>query len=159
MYNNHLIHYAIHLRQRGNVEQSRRYLFGLLTSPVTAGQSYLHIAWSYDKEGNEDRALAYYRLALAQRLDDEDRFEAEFGLACTTRCLGRLVEAEALFHRLMELYPQRSEIIPFYALCLTALNRPYHAIQLLLGLIIENPPTDAITHYQSSLRTYYCEIY
>ena len=159
MYDNHLIHYAIHLRQSGNVEQSRRYLFGLLTSPATAGQSYLHIAWSYDKEGNEDRALAYYRHALTQDLGDDDRFEAEFGLACTTRCLGRLVEAETLFQTLLTRYPQRSEVIPFYALCSLALDRPHYATQLLLGLIIENPPTDAITRYQSSLRTYYGEIY
>ncbi|MBT0723109.1 tetratricopeptide repeat protein [Rosenbergiella sp. S61] len=151
----HLLPYAITLRKNKHYTQSRQRLFSLLTTASVKGLLFLHIAWAYDNEGREEQAFDYYQRALSEPLSADDEFEATFGLACTARCLGKLSEAETLFKRLLARYPERSEIIPFYALCAMALNKASLASDLLLSLIINHPPTEAIAVYQKTLAGYW----
>ena len=151
----HLFPYAIALRKNKHYSQSRKRLFSLLTTATDKGAIYLHIAWSYDNQGREEQALDFYQQALGYPLCADDEFEAAFGLACTTRCLGRYAEAARHFERLLIRYPARTEIVPFYALCAVALQDTALASRLLMGLVITHPPTDAIAAYQSTLAGYW----
>lgn len=149
-----LLQQAIALRKKGEFDESRKILFSLMDSTGADGSIYLNIAWSYDNQGMEQTALDYYLLSLGETLSDEDKFEATFGLACTYRCLGHLHKAEPLFNQLRQDYPDASEVIPFYALCLSALDRKDDAIRLLFNLILESPPTEAIRSYKTALAEY-----
>lgn len=149
-----LLECAITLRKQGKTDESRALLFSMLDSAQMKGSVYLNIAWSYDNDGKEEDALEYYILSLNEPLSETDKFEATFGLACTLRCLGELQKAESVFQQLRKDYPAASEVIPFYALCLSSLGRKDDAIRLLFDLILENPPTGAIASYQKTLLAY-----
>lgn len=154
----HLLSYAIALRINKKYDHSRMRLFSLLNTSTDKGPIYLHIAWSYDNQGNEAQALNYYQQALEETLGVEDEFEAIFGLACTARCLDRQAEAKGYFELLLQRYPARSEVVPFYALCAMELQETDLASRLLMELVISHPPTEAIVAYQSTLADYWREL-
>lgn len=149
-----LLNQAIELRKQGEIEESRNVLFSLVDSIDLRGAVYLNIAWSYDNQGREKDALDYYILSLNEKLSDNEKFEATFGLACTYRCLGELHKSESIFNQLRRAYPDATEVIPFYALCLSSLGRKDDAIRLLFDLILENPSTEAILAYKKTLSEY-----
>jgi len=144
---------AIALRKAGKYEQSRKLLQTLLDEPALCARASLHIAWSYDNEGNEQEAAGWYRAALARGLEGEESFEARFGLASTLRCLGQYQQAKTLFAALLDSYPHATEVRPFYALCLYNLGENERAVQLLLEEISRHP--DARTQpYKKVLHNY-----
>lgn len=150
-----ILNHAILLRKDKKFEQSRKILFDLINSQdQVTGAIYLNIAWAYDNEGREQDALEYYQKALQETLSPPDLFEATFGLACTYHSLGQFIQAEQIFIKLREHYPLASEVLPFYALCLQALNKKDEALQILFDLMIEHPPTAAISAYKPAI-TYY----
>lgn len=130
---------AIQLRKQGEHEQSRAALRLLVDDPALRAQAHLHIAWSFDNEGKEREAGEAYRSALAAGLEEEDRFEAQFGLASTLRCLGEYAQAKRIFEEIITTWPQASEVRPFYALCLHNLGEHQQAVTLLLECIADNP--------------------
>lgn len=146
--------YGIRLRKQGEFAASRAVLFSLIDAGEKLGEIYLNIAWSYDNQGLESDAREYYIKSLSFTLSEQDRFEAAFGLACTLRCLGDLIEAETLFIQLRTDYPCATEVIPFYVLCLISLGKKEQALQILLNFIIDNPPTPEIRAYQATLANY-----
>lgn len=132
---------AITLRKQGEYEKSRQALNVLAEIPALRAQALLNIAWSFDNESKEHEAEPYYRAALAAGLTGEDDFEAQFGLASTWRCLGKYVEAKALFEEIMARWPQATEVRPFYALCLHNLGEHDKAVAVLLESIVQHPDT------------------
>lgn len=149
-----ILSHAIALRKQGRPEESRQLLLPVVDSAENKGAVYLNIAWSCDNQGLEQDALHYYRLSLNEPLSEDDRFEALFGLACTYRCLGASVKAVSLFEQLRENYPEASEVIPFYALCLSSQGRKDEAIRLLFNLLLDAPSCAAIESYKKMLSDY-----
>ena len=149
-----LLNHAINLRKTKNFEESRQILFSLVNLGNSNGTVYLNIAWSYDNQGQEREALKYYKKTLDEVLTKEEKFEAIFGLACTYRCLEYLNEAEFLFIQLCKDYPNATEVIPFYALCLISLGKKDDALKLLFTLIIDYPPTEHILAYKTVISDY-----
>ncbi|WP_455864868.1 tetratricopeptide repeat protein [Pantoea agglomerans] len=146
-----LLNHAIKLRKQSRFDESRQHLLSIIGSEVGNGVIYLNIAWSYDNQGLESDALGYYIKSLNENLSKEDYFEAKFGLACTYRCLRYFEEAEPLFESLIRDYPERTEVIPYFALSLTSAGKKDYALRVLLELIVENPPSEGIQAYQKNL--------
>ncbi|MGY5957952.1 tetratricopeptide repeat protein [Kosakonia sp. BK9b] len=144
---------AIALRQQGEHQQSRQQLQALTQVPELRARALLNMAWSYDNEGKEQEAEQHYLAALEAGLEnDDDRFEAQFGLACTLRCLGKYQQAKALFEAIMIDWPQATEVRPFYALCLYNLGEYECAVSLLLTAVAQHPdprtaPYQQVLHY------------
>lgn len=149
---------AIELRKKGFFEESRNILLSLIGSEVGCGTLYLNIAWSYDNQGSEESALKYYMMALNEPLSEDDYFEAKFGLACTYRCLGHLNDAEQVFKTLVRDFPSKTEVVPFFALCLMSSGKKDNAFKIILELLIKYPPTDAISGYSKALMGYLDEL-
>lgn len=144
---------AIGLRKRGEHRQSRQALRLLLDEPGVRAQAFLNIAWSYDNEGKEREAEQAYRAALEAGLGGEDKFEAQFGLASTLRCLGEYLPAKALFEEILINWPQANEVRPFYALCLYNLGEHGQAMAILLDEIAQHP-SSRVEPYKEVLRFY-----
>lgn len=144
---------AIALRKQGEHEQSRQLLQALTTEPELRALAFLHLAWSYDNQGLEREAEHNYLAALDAGLDEEDRFEARFGLASTWRCLGKYQQAKTLFEEIMIAWPQATEIRPFYALCLYNLGEHECAVSVLLESVAQHPD-ERTAPYQEVLRYY-----
>ncbi|WP_313123764.1 tetratricopeptide repeat protein [Pseudescherichia sp.] len=145
---------AIALRSSGEYTKSRALLRELAVNPHLKAEALLHIAWSYDNEGLEDSAAKYYLAALEEGLEGDNQFEAKFGLACTWRCLGKYALAKEAFKEIIRDYPNASEAIPFYALCLHNLGEHDRAMAVMLELIANHPPTLGIQRYARALKFY-----
>ncbi|WP_313105429.1 tol-pal system YbgF family protein [Pseudescherichia vulneris] len=148
------IQHAIALRAAGEYEQSRELLRTLTALPTLKAEALLNIAWSYDNEGLEDTAAEYYLAALNEGLEGENLFEARLGLACTWRCLGKYAPAKQAFEEIIRDYPDASEAIPFYALCLHNLGEHDRAMTVMLELVSNHPPTPGIQRYARALTFY-----
>ncbi|WAH52792.1 tetratricopeptide repeat protein [Pseudescherichia vulneris] len=148
------IQHAIALRAAGEYEQSRELLRTLTAFPVLKAEALLNIAWSYDNEGLEEIAAEYYQAALNEGLEGDNKFEAQLGLACTYRCLGKYETAKQGFEEIIRDYPDASEAIPFYALCLHNLGEHDRAMTVMLELVANHPPTAGIQRYAKALAFY-----
>ena len=144
---------AIELRRQGKHQESRQALHLLVDEPQLRAQAFLQIAWSYDNEGKECEAEQAYLSALNAGLEGEDKFDAQFGLASTLRCLGRYSQARVLFEEIIASWPQASEVRPFYALCLHNLGEHQRAVSLLLEEIVQHPSA-RVEPYKEALRYY-----
>ena len=127
-----VIEKAIELRKAGKYEKSRVLHATLLSDEEFEAKTHLQIAWSYDNEGKEQKAVSHYELALLGSLSEIERFNSLFGLASTFRSIGRYDEALQYFEQTLSEYPASGEIQPFYAMCLYNLGRHKEAIALLL---------------------------
>lgn len=145
---------AIALRTAGQYEESRELLRALAKIQTLKAEALLNIAWSYDNEGLEERAAEYYQAALNEGLVGDNRFEALLGLACTLRCLGKYEIAKQRFEDIIRDYPEASEAIPFYALCLHNVGERDRAMRLMLELVSNHPPTPGIQRYARALTFY-----
>ncbi|WP_312209617.1 tetratricopeptide repeat protein [Pseudescherichia sp.] len=145
---------AIVLRAAGEYEKSRTLLWELTETPALKAEALLNIAWSYDNEGLEESAAEYYLAALDADLEGDNEFEARLGLACTWRCLGKYMLAKQEFEAVIRDYPDASEAIPFYALCLHNLGEHEQAMTVMLELVSNHPPTPGIQRYAKALAFY-----
>ncbi|EHW0654665.1 tetratricopeptide repeat protein [Vibrio parahaemolyticus] len=145
---------AIELRNNGDFEGSRKLLTRLLSNEDIAPQARLHIAWSYDNQGLESEAVQHYNAALAGDLDENDHFEALFGLASTYRSLSNYHDAAALFEKTRALFPNAKEVMPFYAMCLYNLGQHKKAVELLLTLLVDTTSSEDILMYKRAIKLY-----
>jgi len=144
---------AIARRRQGDFEGCRALLYPLLTG-ADAALAHLHIAWSFDNQGQELNAAEHYRQALTGDLSPQDRFEAQFGLASTLRCLGQYQAALPLFEALVQDFPEALEVQPFYAICLYNLGRHKEALALMLKLTVATSRHDGINAYGRAISLY-----
>ena len=145
---------AISLRKAGEYDQSRALLITVADINGLKAEAFLNIAWSYDNQGDEAKAVEFYVAALNAGLQDENKFEALFGLACTYRCLGNYADSKQIFEQVMSEYPHATEVIPFYALCLHNLGEHERAMSVMLELVAKYPPTASIGRYARALNLY-----
>ncbi|GLO62962.1 hypothetical protein MACH09_34700 [Vibrio sp. MACH09] len=149
-----VINQAIVLRKEEKYQESRALLTTLLDDNSYSAIAHLHIAWSYDNEGKEQKAIEHYLSSLSGILPSIERFDALFGLASTYRSLGKYSEALNYFEQVINEYPSFIEVQPFYAMCLYNLGRNKEATSLLLNLIVSTTNSDAIKEYQRAISLY-----
>ncbi|NOI66884.1 tetratricopeptide repeat protein [Vibrio sp. 99-8-1] len=149
-----VINQAIVLRKEEKYQESRALLTTLLDDNSYAAIAHLHIAWSYDNEGKEQKAIEHYLSSLSGMLSSIERFDALFGLASTYRSIGKYSEALNYFEHIINEYPSFIEVQPFYAMCLYNLGRHKEATSLLLNLIVSTTNSDAIKEYQRAISLY-----
>ncbi|WP_299491752.1 tetratricopeptide repeat protein [uncultured Shewanella sp.] len=149
-----VIQAAIKLRESGQYQQSRSLLNELLLKSQYCALAELHIAWSYDNEGNEKCAIEYYSRALEGQLSATQRFDALFGLASTHRALGHYTYALRYFEIINTEYPHEIASKPFYAMCLYNMGRHKEAMSLLLQLLLSTTNENDIKRYQRAIRLY-----
>lgn len=149
-----LIKQAIQLRKEARHHESIALLKTLLDNEIYFAKAHLQIAWSYDNQGKEKKAVDHYLTSLTGPLSSIERFDALFGLASTYRSLGMYPEALSYFEQTINEYPSHIEIQPFYAMCLYNIGRHKEATKLLLELLVSTTNSDAIKEYQRAISLY-----
>ncbi|MFM2598245.1 tetratricopeptide repeat protein [Vibrio fortis] len=149
-----IIKQAIELRKESKYHESRALLKTLLNDETFAAKAHLQIAWSYDNEGKEQKAVEHYLSSLSGSLSSVERFDALFGLASTYRSLGMYPKALNYFEQTLTEYPSYIEVQPFYAMCLYNLGRHKEATSLLLKLVVSTTDSEAIKNYQRAISLY-----
>ena len=145
---------AIELRQQQQYEKSDALLTELVQQPELYGKACLQLAWNCDVQGLEHKAIPYYQQALTGELNDTERFDAIFGLASSLRSIGEYQQAQQCFEQAREQFPQRVELLPFYAMNLYNLGRSKQAVELLLSTLIEQTDNADIQSYSAAIKLY-----
>ena len=146
---------AIRLREEDCFDESIAILQTLISIPGYSGKAYLHIAWSFDAQGKEKEAIPNYKKALIKgQLSSAEKFDCLLGLASSLRCLGQYEEADGYFERTIQDFPEKIEIIPFYAMNLYNLGRSKESVSVLLRLLIQSTGSEDINAYQRAIEMY-----
>ncbi len=58
------------------------------------------------------------------------------------------------FEKTLQEFPERREVMPFYAMCLYNLGKHHQSTALLLNLLVETTQSQAILGYQRAISLY-----
>lgn len=110
------------------------------------------VGGSYDTDGQEERALGYYRRAMAMGLEGKWLRQCYLQYGSTLRNLGRFDESLTVFDEGIALFPESESLGIFRALTLHAAGRPGAALGAVLAVIADCFPTEEVRRYEAALR-------
>jgi predicted Zn-dependent protease len=145
---------AVELRENGQLEQARELLLTLRTEFPTDPHIAAQTAWVHDGLGLEEEAVLHYRAAIAGHLSDQELQVALLGFGSTLRTLGRDAEAEDIFRRGIERFPDYRPLRVFYAMLRYNLGEPRESVADLLKLLLESTSDPDIQRYRPALTAY-----
>jgi tetratricopeptide (TPR) repeat protein len=111
-------------------------------------------AWTHDSLGLEEEAAEHYEAALANGLAGEDLRGALLGLGSTYRTLGRDEDAERIFRRGLEQFPDFRPYRVFRAMLQYNRGDARDAVRELVEVLVETTSDPAIQRYERALRGY-----
>ena len=149
-----IIQRAVQLRRQQQYDESNAILKELVEWPEARGKAYLQLAWNCDVQGFEQQAIPYYQQALQGQLTEQERFDALLGVASSLRTVGQYDKAHEYFQQGLKEYPQRAELLPFYAMNLYNLGCSKQAVELLLSTLIKNTDNKNIKSYRAAIELY-----
>ena len=154
MVNEEELNLALQLRKENNLLQSNQIFIKLAKdNPLNAYIQY-QCAWSYDRLGEEAKAVPYYEKAIQGGLAEEDLQSAYLGLGSTFRALGEYEKSKAVLTKAIELFPNNEALRVFYAMTLYNLNEQQSAMELLLKCIVNTSSDAEVQKYKRAIEFY-----
>lgn len=154
MVNEEELNVALQLRKENNLLQSNQIFIKLAKdNPLNAYIQY-QCAWSYDRLGEEAKAVPYYEKAIQGGLAEEDLQNAYLGLGSTFRALGEYEKSKAVLTKAIELFPNNEALRVFYAMTLYNLNEQQSAMELLLKCIVNTSSNAEVQKYKRAIEFY-----
>ena len=154
MVNEEELNVALQLRKENNLLQSNQIFIKLAKdNPLNAYINY-QCAWSYDRLGEEAKAVPYYEKAIQGGLAEEDLQNAYLGLGSTFRALGEYEKSKAVLTKAIELFPNNEALRVFYAMTLYNLNEQQSAMELLLKCIVNTSSNAEVQKYKRAIEFY-----
>ncbi|MEW8968314.1 tetratricopeptide repeat protein [Exiguobacterium alkaliphilum] len=145
---------AIRLRENGELERAKQLLLMLLRQDEKNPRLHAHCAWCYDALGEERQAVPHYERAIRLGLAGDELRETYIGLGSTYRALGRYEDAEELFTKAIEQFPDIGALKAFQAMTRYNLGRHSEATGTLLELLASPNPDDSIKRYRRAIAFY-----
>ncbi|MFN4213961.1 tetratricopeptide repeat protein [Exiguobacterium sp.] len=145
---------AIRLRENGELERAKQLFIMLLRQDEKNPRLHAHCAACYDALGEERQAVPHYERAIRLGLTGDELRETYIGLGSTYRALGRYEDAEELFTRAIEQFPDIGALKAFRAMTHYNLGRHAEATGALLELLANPKPDDSITRYRRAIAFY-----
>ncbi|MCC5893424.1 tetratricopeptide repeat protein [Exiguobacterium sp.] len=145
---------AIRLRENGELERAKQLFIMLLRQDEKNPRLHAHCAACYDALGEEGQAVPHYERAIRLGLTGDELRETYIGLGSTYRALGRYEDAEELFTRAIEQFPDIGALKVFRAMTHYNLGRHAEATGALLELLANPKPDDSITRYRRAIAFY-----
>ncbi|MDI4643902.1 tetratricopeptide repeat protein [Cohnella hashimotonis] len=145
---------AIQLRESGKLEEARSVILELLQERPSDASVWYQCAWIHDALGIEREAVPFYKKALQLGLTEEERKGALLGLGSTYRTLGMYDEAQSLFVKAIQEYPDRREYQVFHAMVLYNRGEFRDAMAVLLKQLAETSTDEGIQSYKKAILFY-----
>jgi tetratricopeptide (TPR) repeat protein len=143
---------ALALRKNGNHKESNELLSKLVKEfPDDALYNY-QCAWSFDRLGEEEKAVPFYENAIKIGLPSKDMEGAVLG--STYRALGEYEKSKDIFLKGTELFPDNHVIKVFYSMTLYNLKEHSKAMELILKCLINTTNDNEILSYKKALDFY-----
>ena len=147
---------AIQLREAGQLEKAQSLLLELVKQEPSNPSVWYQCAWIHDVLGLEKEAVPFYEKALELGLADDEKQGTLLGLGSTYRTLGMYDQAQSLFEKAIEEFPDRNEYRVFYAMVLYNQQNFSEAMSILLTQLAETSKDPGIQNYKKAI-TFYSE--
>ncbi len=145
---------AIRLRENGELERAKQLFIMLLRQDEKNPRLHAHCAWCYDSLGEERQAVPHYERAIRLGLTGDELRETYIGLGSTYRALGRYEDAEELFTKAIDQFPDIAALKVFRAMTHYNLGRHQEATGALLELLASPETDDSIKRYRRAIAFY-----
>lgn len=146
------------LRRDDDLESSQELLLELLEDNSKHPLVLFEVGGSYDVLGEEEKAIPYYRRAVAGGLEGDDLQECLICLGNTLGIVGELEESVSVLELAQKRFPDRPSNRIFLALAYHYNNQPDDAVGTLLDVILETTEDPDILMYAGTLEYYRDEL-
>ena len=145
---------AIRLREVGDYQEAESLLVRVLVESPDDTEANHQMAWLYDVQSRERKAVPYYVRVIAGDLSVEERRGALLGLGSTYRAMGKYPEAVEVLGQGVSEFPADRAMQTFLALALYNVGEHRQAVDLLLKHLVETTSNPGIRSYEKALRFY-----
>jgi tetratricopeptide (TPR) repeat protein len=145
---------AERLYEERELERARPLLLELRAEQPDDPRIAVLTAWTHDSLGLEEEAAEHYEAALANGRAGEDLRGALLGLGSTYRTLGRDDDAERIFRRGLEEFPDCRPYRVLRAMLQYNRGDARDAVRELVEVLVETTSDPAIQRYERALRGY-----
>ncbi|GEL78426.1 tetratricopeptide repeat protein [Tenuibacillus multivorans] len=142
------------IRQNGQVEEARELASSYLENDPDHPQLLLETAFIYDQSDMEPQAITYYKQALENGLEDNDRRNALLSLGSSYRAVGLYENARETLEVGMSEYPDYNAFYIFFAMTLYNLGDSDLAMEILMTKLLETTDDESIQAYKKALAFY-----
>lgn len=146
------------LRKQDELDESQEVLLELLEEYPDHPLVLFEVGGSYDVMGEEKLAVPYYRRALVEGLEGNDRQECLICLGSSLRVIGETDDAVDVLQEAVEDFPDRPSAQVFLALALLANGEANDAMALLLDVLLQNSDSADIKSFSGALEYYRDEL-
>jgi tetratricopeptide (TPR) repeat protein len=138
-------------RDRENMQPTIDFFEELLTKHPGNPYVLYEVGGSYDTDGQEEKAIAYYEQALPGLSGDTKR-RCLLQYGSTLRNLDRFDESLEVFVAACKEFPESDSLRVFKALTLHAAGREHKALATMLLLVADRLETAEIKRYEAAIR-------
>ncbi len=146
------------LRRDDDLGASQELLLALLDDYEKHPLVLFEVGGSYDVLGDEEKAIPYYRRAVAAGLEGDDLQECLICLGNTLGIVGDLDESVTVLESALKKFPDRPSNRVFLALAYHYNNQPDDAVGTLLDVILRTTEDADIQAYAGTLEYYRDEL-
>lgn len=146
------------LRRADELEASQQMLLQLLDDNPKHPLVLFEVGGSYDVGGEEEKAIPYYRRAIAAGLKGDDLQECLICLGNTLGIVGEFDESVKVLESAQKRFPDRPSTRIFLALAYHYNNQPDDAVGTLLDVILTTTDDPDIQSYAGTLEYYRDEL-
>ncbi|MEZ4516485.1 MAG: tetratricopeptide repeat protein [Chloroflexota bacterium] len=146
------------LRKQDELEESQELLLSMFQEHPDHPLILFEVGGSYDVIGEEELAIPYYRRALVEGIDGDDRQECLVCLGSSLRVIGESEEAVAILQQAVEEFPNRPSARVFLALALLDEGEEVEAVATLLDVVLKTSNDEDIQAYSGALEYYRDEL-
>ena len=145
---------AIKFRIKRDFENSEKiFLELLINEPKNCLVSY-HYAWLQDLQGNEEKAIKYYLLAIENGLKGNDLADCMFGLGSSYRMMKEYDKSIEVFKKAIKQFPKKYELKLFLSFTYFDKGKYKNAYVLLLKTLAKTNKNKGIEQYRNVISTY-----
>jgi len=145
---------AIDLRRESQHTEALAILLDLVNQHPDDAKVNYELGCTYDHQGVEDEAIAFYEHAIQCGIGGEDLRGALLGLGSSYRCVERFGDAARVLQKGAAAFPDAKEFDVFLALTRYNMGEHADAMRLLLNHIAENSADGETQKYRRAIGYY-----
>lgn len=147
---------AISHLEHGDYKKAQTLLLALVKEKPDEADLQYYLASTYDGLGQETAAIPHYQQAIELGLTGIHYEKALVQLGSSLRCVGKYKEAQEIFQKGLQEFPENAALSVFLAITEYNLGQNRQSIQRLLRVLMNEPTNEWIHTYKKAL-TFYSE--
>jgi len=145
---------AIKYRTERDFFNSEKTFLGLLKTYEQNCFVNYHYAWLQDLQGNEEKAIKHYLLAIGNGLKNKELADCMFGLGSSYRMIKEYDKSIEIYENAINLFPKNEELKLFLSFTYFDKGNHQKAFVLLLETLAKTNKNKGIEQYETAINGY-----